>query len=270
MSSTSPKPDSSVAGSASARRPGSRTRAGRAARPGSGRRSPRCPGRSRRRAGSSPARSRARSASGRVSGPSATPSRPVALDDLAPQRLAERRRRLRDLLEQEVRELAAVDVAGRDLGALQLVGRRPAAACRRSARRRDRRRASPACAASSTTTWPRVAAARSGRPASRRPCGGRCESPRPGRRARSRRRRRPRRARRRAPGRCRAATRRSVGGPGRARAAMRDRTRRARDGGAERLVDGRSPSSRRRATSVGITFASVVISGGICSLLERP
>ena len=45
----------------------------------------------------------------------------VAFDHLAAQGLAERRRRLRDLLEQEVRELAAVDVAGGDLGVLQLV-----------------------------------------------------------------------------------------------------------------------------------------------------
>ena len=39
----------------------------------------------------------------------------VPLDELAAQRLAERRRRLGDLLEQEVREVAPVDVAGGDL-----------------------------------------------------------------------------------------------------------------------------------------------------------
>ncbi len=67
-----------------------------------------------------PSRSRARTDSGSVSVPSATVRPAVALDHLAAQRLAERRRRLRDLLEQEVRELAAVDVARRDLGVLQL------------------------------------------------------------------------------------------------------------------------------------------------------
>ena len=41
----------------------------------------------------------------------------VALDDLAAQRLGEAVGRLGDLLQQEVRGVAAVDVAGRDLGA---------------------------------------------------------------------------------------------------------------------------------------------------------
>ena len=39
----------------------------------------------------------------------------VDLDDLAAHRLAEARRRLADLLEQEVRRVATIDVAGRDL-----------------------------------------------------------------------------------------------------------------------------------------------------------
>ncbi len=47
---------------------------------------------------------------------------PVALDDLAAQRLGEAVRRLGDLLEQEVRGVAAVDVAGRDLGGDDVVG----------------------------------------------------------------------------------------------------------------------------------------------------
>ena len=47
---------------------------------------------------------------------------PVALDDLPAQGLAERRRRLGDLLQQEVGEVAAVDVASGDLGVLELVG----------------------------------------------------------------------------------------------------------------------------------------------------
>ena len=42
--------------------------------------------------------------------------RSVAFDDLAAQRLREAQRRLGDLLEQEVGGVAAVDVAGGDLG----------------------------------------------------------------------------------------------------------------------------------------------------------
>ena len=48
--------------------------------------------------------------------------RRLVLDELAAQRLAERRGRRRDLLQQEVRVLAPVDVAGRDLGGLHVVG----------------------------------------------------------------------------------------------------------------------------------------------------
>ena len=46
---------------------------------------------------------------------------PLPLDDVAPQRLGEALRRLADLLQQEVGGVAAVDVAGRDLGRHQLV-----------------------------------------------------------------------------------------------------------------------------------------------------
>ena len=46
--------------------------------------------------------------------------RPVGLEELAAERLAERPGRVRDLLEQVVREVAAVDVAGRDLGQVQV------------------------------------------------------------------------------------------------------------------------------------------------------
>ena len=70
-----------------------------------------------------PASRSATTASGRVSGPRRT-LRPAVrpLHQPAPQRLAERRGRLADLLEQEVRVLATVDVAGRDLGGHQLAG----------------------------------------------------------------------------------------------------------------------------------------------------
>ena len=64
------------------------------------------------------AQARAAASSGSVSGPSATSQLAVALDELAAQGLAERRRRLGDLLQQEVGEVAAVDVAGGDLGVL--------------------------------------------------------------------------------------------------------------------------------------------------------
>ena len=46
---------------------------------------------------------------------------PLPLDDVAPQRLGEALRRLPHLLQQEVGRVAAVDVAGRDLGLRQLV-----------------------------------------------------------------------------------------------------------------------------------------------------
>src|SRR3546814_6541799 len=45
----------------------------------------------------------------------------VALDQLPAQRLAEARRRLADLLQQEVRVCAAIDVTGGDLGVAQVV-----------------------------------------------------------------------------------------------------------------------------------------------------
>jgi hypothetical protein len=62
-----------------------------------------------------------------ISGGSARSSRrrqrgTVALDDLAAQGLGEADRRLADLLEQEVRCVAAVDVAGGDLGGDDVVG----------------------------------------------------------------------------------------------------------------------------------------------------
>ena len=47
---------------------------------------------------------------------------PVPLDDVAAQGLGEALRRLADLLQQEVGGVAAVDVAGRDLGLHELVG----------------------------------------------------------------------------------------------------------------------------------------------------
>src|SRR3546814_1530318 len=45
----------------------------------------------------------------------------VALDQLPAQRLAEARRRLADLLQEEVRVCAAIDVTGGDLGVAQVV-----------------------------------------------------------------------------------------------------------------------------------------------------
>ena len=73
---------------------------------------------------------------------------PVVFDDLAAQRLGEAVGRLGDLLEQEVRGVAAVDVAGRHLGRRSRRPPSPAAACRRS---RDASMPSsvPAAAASS-------------------------------------------------------------------------------------------------------------------------
>ena len=122
MSSRRPKPESSVAGDGlddeRARR-----RAARARRRGSGPRRPRCPGRSRRRAGSCRRASRSaerRRGASRAPSTDARAGRRVS-SDLAAQRLAERVRRLGDLLQQEVRVLAAVDVARRDLRVLELV-----------------------------------------------------------------------------------------------------------------------------------------------------
>ena len=51
--------------------------------------------------------------------------------------------------------------------------------------------------------------------------------------------------------------------------ADRQRSLERGDGGAERLVDGSSPRAMRRDTSAGITLASVVISGGNSQALER-
>ena len=116
MSAVSPKPDSSVAATAS-------TATGR---PASARRiasATPCPAIAavpwpitidaaelRRRAADR------RTGAGSDFGGEATSRPTVALDDAAAQRLAERRRRLVDLLEEVVRSVAAVDVAGRDLG----------------------------------------------------------------------------------------------------------------------------------------------------------
>ena len=68
-----------------------------------------------------PERNPARTSSGSVAGGSVTAS-PPCVDQLAPQGLAEAGGRLGDLLEQEVGEVAPVDVAGGDLGGGDVVG----------------------------------------------------------------------------------------------------------------------------------------------------
>ncbi len=117
----------------------------------------------------------------------------VALGDLSPQRLAERRRRLRDLLQEVVREVAAVDVAGRDLRRDELARRAPAARSRRRRCARSRRRC-PRRARRAPRSGPGSPRGCRGSPASRRRGAGSSTSPRPARRARSPRRssRRPR------------------------------------------------------------------------------
>ncbi len=81
---------------------------------------------------------------------------PSTSTQLAAQRLAERRRRLGDLLEQEVRGVAPVDVAGGDLGGGQLVGahRQRGAVVGEPL---DARRAGRPSAPTRWTIWPRVA-----------------------------------------------------------------------------------------------------------------
>ena len=180
-------------------RPGGQ--AGQDARPGSGRRRRRCPGRSRGPGRSRPWRSRSATTGGQRPLAEVGVEQAVALGDAAPQRLAEAGRRLGDLLEEEVRvasprSMSRVVISApctssaveRQLGAV--VGQ-PA----------DARRASPAWRRRARTTWPRLPGW-SARAASRRRCAGSAASPRRGRRARWPRRRRPRRGRRRAPGRC--------------------------------------------------------------------
>ena len=146
-----------------------------------------------------PLRSRSTIASGSASGPSATASVPLCSSIRAPERLAERLRRLRQLLEEEVRELAPVDVAGRDRrGAEVAVTYRQRRAVVREATDPLHR------ARTGAVQHDDLARRATLRATSRRPCAGRSTSPPPLRRARSPRRRRPRPARRRAPGRCRA------------------------------------------------------------------
>ena len=118
----------------------------------------------------------------RTSSPSRTVEPVGTVDELAPQRLAERRRGLADLLQEEVRAVAPVDVAGGDLGGGELVALdgergavvRPPLEARRSSRRRRRGAPSPG---RGWPGWPD----RRGR---RRRGGGTCRSPRPRRRAR--------------------------------------------------------------------------------------
>ena len=81
---------------------------------------------------------------------------PVDLDQLAAQRLAERGRRLADLLQQEVRERTPVDVASRDLRDGDVVVGDRESRCRRR-RSGGCLRAIPAWSPSSTRTWPRLA-----------------------------------------------------------------------------------------------------------------
>ena len=122
MSGRRPKPESSVAGRASTRSAAVGRRRPAAPRPGSGRRRGRCPGRSpapgrcARCAG--PRRTSARAAPRRRAPPRAR--RPASTS--LPRSVLRNDRRLGDLLQQEVRELAPVDVAGGDLA--RAAGRR--------------------------------------------------------------------------------------------------------------------------------------------------
>ena len=202
MSRRSPKPDSSVAVTGvDVERV--RRRARRARRPSPGRRRRPCPGRSRGcadRPAAQPVgdvrRQRPRTDDGTQP--------PVALDDLAAQRLGEAVRRLGDLLEQEVRGVAAVDVARGDLGRRDVVlGDRQLGAVV----------AAPVDALERAGALG-VEARRSGRRARRR--GARSgRSPRPPRTARWRRGSGRRRCRRTRPARCRSA--RGRAGPARRR-----------------------------------------------------
>ena len=210
-----------------------------------------------------PSRRRARTDVGQRVGAERDRQATVALDDLAPQRLAERRRRLGDLLEQEVREVAAVDVAGGDLGVLELVvahGERRAVErvaldARRACRRAPRRARRPGPRGGGALGVGRRLAVHAQVGAT---------SPRPGRRARWRRRRRPRPGRRRAPGRCPRSDSRSRSGAAAVCAAMPTEPSSSAHGRAERLGRRSAPPAMRRATSAGITLASVVISAGTC------
>ena len=130
-----------------------------------------------------PDASRSATTSGRARSPSSGAEQAVALSDAAAQRLAEAGRGLGDLLEQEVRVAAPVDVAGRDLGDLlvvgaegqlgAVVGQSPDAVAARPPAARRARRPAHGC--------------RAGRPAagSRRRCARSGTSPRRGRRART-------------------------------------------------------------------------------------
>ena len=117
----------------------------------------------------------------------------------------------------------------------------------------------PARWRSRTTTWPLAAAGSSDRRPPRRPSAGTGCTPRQGHRARWRRCRRPRRGRCTAPARCRA----RPAGARRGFCSGRGNCHRAVELGhavAERLVE-LGPEASRRATSTGMTLASVVITG---------
>ena len=176
------------------------------------------PARSRRCAGGP------RTAVGIVSGPSdARPGDRRRSTDLAPQRLAQRPRRLADLLQQEVRVGAAVDVTGGDLRDLR--HRHGSRAARvPSYDRRVMPSSEPARSPSSTNDLAAtgVGVRGIGRRLAVEPQV-RPRSPRRARRARWRRRTRPRRDRRRAPDHCRVG--RAADGAGRLRDPCSDRDR---------------------------------------------
>ena len=194
-----------------------------------------------------PLRRRSTTAGVIVSAGRRTSSRPSWSTMLAAQRLAERVGRLGDLLEEVVRRVAAVDVAGRDLGGLELELRRPAARARRTtggampssvpARARVehddltlRRRI--AGIEHRLAVEPQVAR----------------RTPRRRRTARSRRRSSRRRGRRRAPGRCRAARAGSARAPRRSAPRSRPSPRTTRPSrGTPRRRRRRSRSAARRA-----------------------
>ena len=192
-------------------------------------------------------------------GPEHDGERAVALDELAAQGLAEARGRLGHLLQQVVGELPAVDVAGRDLRTRQLVGvdRERRAVVREPRDALEGARPGPVEQHDLPATRTR-GCRRS--PASRRRAAGRRRSARPPRMARSRRCRRRRRARRTAPARCRAVPAPTTMAPARSRRRSRRCPRTRRPSRGTPLAD-RRRLPRRRDTSVGMTFASVVISG---------
>ena len=155
--------------------------------------------------------------------------------------------RLRHLLQEVVRRVAAVDVARRDLRRLQLglVDRQRAPVVRLARDAGERARAAPRRARRPDPATP--GSRLEHRLAVEAQVRGR--TPRPRRTARSRPRSSRRRGRRRAPGRCRAA--RAGSGRGRRRRLARDRDRalERRDRRAERLgaLDARGDPARRRA-----------------------